>query len=446
MSRSFRIRPASAPLAGTVAVPGDKSIGHRSLLFAALGEGRSEITGLSGGEDNRRTWAAMQALGAELTESGGVVRVRGVGVDGLTRPANVLDCGNSGTSIRLLSGLLAGQRFDSRLDGDESLRRRPMRRVADPLALMGGAIDGPAGPKSDEIYPPLSITAARLTGVEYHSPIASAQVKSAVLLAGLYADGTTAVVEPKRSRDHTERMLASLGVPIAVEGTRVELDAGSWDRRLPGSTYAVPGDPSSAAFICVAALLAGADPVRLESVCANPTRTGFIDVLDQMGAPLAVERSSSAGEIDASITIAAANPTPLRAVRIGGGVVVRAIDELPILAVAAAVADGVTTIADANELRVKESDRIATTAAMLRAFGVSVSERPDGMEIEGTAGAPLAAAEVDAAGDHRIAMAAAVAGLAASGDVVVRDVSNVATSFPTFVEVLSSLGADISVM
>jgi 3-phosphoshikimate 1-carboxyvinyltransferase len=308
---------------------------------------------------------------------------------------------------------------------------------------MGGAITGAAGARAAEIYPPLAIAGAALRGFEYRSPIASAQVKSAILLAGLYAEGATAVIEPRRSRDHTERMLAALGVPIAVDGTRVELDAGVWDRRLPGWRYRVPGDPSSAAFIAVAALLAGGDPVRIESVCANPTRTGFIDALESMGAALEVEQT---GDDAATLSVAAPAPGGLRGVRIAGELVVRAIDELPILAVAAALADGTTEIADAAELRVKESDRIATTAAMLRALGVEVDERDDGMAIEGTAGAPLGAAEIDAAGDHRIAMAAAVAGLVASGEVLVRDVSNVATSFPTFVDVLRQLGADIDVM
>lgn len=444
--KSFAIQPASKPLSGVVRVPGDKSIGHRSLMLAGLGDGVSEIEGLSGGEDNLRTRAAMAALGAELTDRGDVLVVRGAGVDGLREPAEVIDCGNSGTSIRLLAGVLAGQRFASALDGDESLRRRPMRRVADPLAQMGGQVTGATGAIAGEIYPPLAITGSQLRGIEYRSPIASAQVKSAVLLAGLWAEGVTAVIEPRRSRDHTERMLAALGVPIAIEGTRVELDAGRWDRRLPASRYAVPGDPSSAAFIAVAALLAGADAVRVESVCANPTRTGFIDALDQMGAALTIERSESAGEIAADLGVSAARPRALRATRIAGNLVVRAIDELPILAIAAGLAEGTTEIADAAELRVKESDRIATTAAMLRRLGVEVDERPDGMVIEGRAGEPYRAAEIDAAGDHRIAMAAAVAALVADGEVIVRDVSNVATSFPTFVDIMSELGADIRVM
>lgn len=443
----FVVRPCASPLVGSVRIPGDKSIGHRSLLAAALAHGVSEIDGLSGGEDNLRTAAAVGALGAAVEKIGpGAVRVAGAGVDGLRPPRDTIDCGNSGTSIRLLAGLLAGQRFASRLDGDASLRRRPMRRIGEPLAAMGAAIDGAAGPVAGEIYPPLEVRGSALRGIEYRSPVASAQVKSAILLAGLYASGPTAVIEPRRSRDHTERMLADLGVPIEVDGLRVAIDPGVWDRRVPARRVSVPGDPSSAAFLAVAALLVGGAPVTLEACCVNPTRTGFIDALGRMGAELSLEhRDGGGGEPVADLIVESAAPASLGGCRIAGELVVRAIDELPILAVAAARASGVTEIADAAELRVKESDRIATTTAMLRAFGVGVEERADGLIVEGNAGRPLTACTVDAAGDHRIAMAAAVAGLAADGPVVVEDAANVATSFPGFVAALRSLGADIAV-
>lgn len=443
----FVVQPAAGPLTGAVRVPGDKSIGHRSILLAGLSDGASQVTGLSGGADNQRTAAALAALGAAVEPAGeGALAITGAGVDGLVRPDAAIDCGNSGTSIRLLAGLLAGQGFETRLDGDASLRRRPMRRVADPLGRMGAAIDGPAGAKAGEIYPPLSIRGGGLRGIEHRSPVASAQVKSAVLLAGLYADGATSVIEPRRSRDHTERMLSALGVPVEVDGLRVTVDPGGWDRRLPARRYRVPGDPSSAAFLVVAALLAGGDPVRLEETCVNPTRTGFIDALERMGASIALEPASGdGGELAANLLIEQRRPAELTGIRVAGELVVRAIDELPILAIAAARAAGTTEVADAAELRVKESDRIATTAAMLRNLGVGVEERADGMVIEGNAGRPFRGCRIDAAGDHRIAMAAAVAALAADAAVTVDDVDNVATSFPGFAAALGGLGADIRV-
>ncbi|HKA89190.1 MAG TPA: 3-phosphoshikimate 1-carboxyvinyltransferase [Haliangiales bacterium] len=430
------VEPAG-PLSGDVAVPGDKSIGHRAVLFAALTDGPCEVTGLSGGEDNLRTVAALQALGVRVAE--GVVQ--GVGLDGLRAAAAPLDCGNSGTSMRLLTGLLAAQPFRSELVGDEYLHRRPMRRVAEPLGRMGARVAGRPGQgkKAGEIYPPLVVEpAGTLRGIDYESPVASAQVKSAILLAGLYARGRTSVREPGPSRDHTERMLRFLGAPIATGERTTAVDPDGWDRRLRARPLRVPGDPSSAAFLLAAALVTGGT-VRVRGACVNPTRTGFLDAIAAMGADVALENPrEEAGEPIADVVVRGGRP--LRGVDLAGDLVVRAIDEVPILAVVAARAEGTTTIRDAAELRVKESDRVATTVALLRAFGVAADEREDGLAIAG--GTALRPGDVDSHGDHRIAMAAAVAAAVAGGRVV--DVANVATSFPTFARLLRELGARVS--
>ena len=386
MSARLIVRGRARALAGELAVPGDKSIGHRAVIFGALGGGRAIVQGLSGGEDNRRTVLALTALGVAIRELGpGALEIDGIGLDGLRAAAGALDCGNSGTSIRLLSGLLAPQRFSSRLTGDEYLRARPMMRVAEPLRLMGAIVDGAAGKKSGEIYPPLTVggTAARLHGITYSSKVASAQVKSAVLLAALQADGPTVFVEPEQSRDHTERMLRHLGVPIScsADGLSATLDPTGWDRRLPARDWQVPGDLSSAAFLLGAASLVPGSSVLVRGVGCNPTRTGFLDVLRAMGGRVErVAERDQGGEPVADLRCFAA---PLRGTEIAGALTVRAIDELPLIAVLAAHADGPTEIRDAAELRVKESDRIAATAALLRAFGVEVEERPDGLRIAG---------------------------------------------------------------
>ncbi|HLU65682.1 MAG TPA: 3-phosphoshikimate 1-carboxyvinyltransferase [Kofleriaceae bacterium] len=448
---AFLIEPAPRALSGRVTVPGDKSIGHRALLLSALCDGEVEVTGLSGGQDNRRTRTAMEAMGARAEDLGaGRVRVRGVGVDGLTRPEGDIDCGNSGTTMRLLCGLLAGQRFDSRLFGDESLTRRPMRRVAEPLRAMGAVIEGSTrGDRAGEIYPPLVVHGAggALAGLDIELAVASAQVKSAILLAGLYASGPVRVREPGPSRDHTERMLGHMGAPIEITGAgEVVLDATGWDRRLTARALAVPGDPSSAAFLLAAALECGADRVEVTGVCVNPTRTGFLDVVAELGGR--IERAGEGevgGEPVADLVVTAPRGgAALRGAAIGGATVVRAIDELPILSVLAARADGTTEIRDAAELRVKESDRVATTCAMLRAFGVEVEERPDGLSVRGQPGARLRAAHIDSAGDHRIAMSGVVAALAADGPSRIEDVGNVATSYPGFAGAINALvGAEV---
>lgn len=445
--KSFIVEPVSRPLAGRIEVPGDKSIGHRSLLFAALCDGEVEVSGLSGGQDNARTRVAIEAMGVRVSDAGpGRVRIAGVGLDGLAAARGAIDCGNSGTSMRLLCGLLGGQRFDSRLVGDESLSGRPMRRVTEPLCSMGAVIDGVSRvDRPGEVYPPLVVRGVRapLRGIDVELAVASAQVKSAILLAGLYAEAPVRVREPGPSRDHTERMLAALGAPIATGSDgAVTLDPTGWERRLATGALEVPGDPSSAAFLVAAALMAGATRVEIARVGLNPTRTGFLDALDEMGA--GVRRASAApggpGEPVGDLVIEApAGGAALRATSVGGSLVVRAIDELPILSVVAARADGTTTIGDAGELRVKESDRLATTTAMLRAFGVEVEEMPDGLVIRGQPGGRLRAAHIDSAGDHRIAMSAAIAALMADGPSRIEDTGNVATSYPGFARALNRL-------
>jgi len=435
----YIVQPASGPLSGTVAAPGDKSLGHRAVSFGSLCNGAVEVRGLGSGADNRGTARAMAQMGVPMRESGGALVIDGVGLRGLSAPSGSVDCGNSGTTMRLLCGLLAAQSFESVLVGDASLSKRPMRRVVDPLHRMGAHIDGERAPLS--IHPPPS----GLRGIDYALPVASAQIKSALLIAALYADGATRVAEPGPSRDHTERMLRYLGVPVISEADRVTvLDPISFAGELEAAPIEVPGDPSSAAFVVAAALLVGARDVRVGRVCVNPTRTGFLDALSAMGAQVVLDRrEESCGEQVSDLVVSSSAPALLGSTTIGGDLIVRSIDEVPILAVLAATADGATWFRDAGELRVKESDRIATTAAMLRAFGVEVDEEQDAFCVHGRAGAPLSAGHVDAAGDHRIAMAATVAALIADGPSRIDDVANVATSFPGFVEAMGSLGASI---
>jgi 3-phosphoshikimate 1-carboxyvinyltransferase len=442
---TFVVEPAAGPLSGTVTIPGDKSIGHRALLFSLLSATPVRVTGLGDGADNGRSARAITALGARVARDGDGIVITGTGLDGMTAPAAPLDCGNSGTTIRLLCGLLAGQRFQTMLHGDASLSQRPMRRVIEPLRQMGATI-GAQG-LGLELTPPLLVGPATgpLRPTAQTLAMASAQVKTAILLAGLYAAGATSVTEPGPSRDHSERMLAYLGAPLTVSGRTTTIDTTGWDRRLAGGAFAVPSDPSSSAFLAIAALLVGAGEVRLPGVCVNPTRTGFLDAIAQMGGVVTQASPRAAGpEPVADLVIAGAAPR-LRAVELSGELVVRAIDELPILAVLASRAHGTTVVRDAEELKVKESDRIATTCAMLTAFGVRCEARPDGFIVEGQPDRPLRAARVDAAGDHRIAMAAAIAGLLADGPTEITDADNVATSYPGFVAALTSLGARIAV-
>ncbi len=443
--KQYRVR-RSGPLQGSVRVPGDKSIGHRSLIFAALGRGVSRITGLSEGLDNAATRLAFSAMGVEIQSSDDATRVHGVGLRGLHMPSDVIDCGNSGTTMRLLAGLLSGQRFGTRMVGDASLTRRPMGRIIEPLRARGAHIAGTAGAKPDELYPPISIAplveGEALKGIEYAMPIASAQVKSALLLSGLYAGGPTAIEEPMLSRDHTERMMLALGVPLQTAGASVVLDpnldwAGGWEP----FDWHVPGDPSSAAFPLIAAAMIPGSRVSIEDVCVNPTRTGLIEWLRLVGVDVS-HRPSGHGAGDEPMAEIQVAHRRVRGSVAGGELIVRMIDEIPALCALAAVSEGKTEIRDAAELRVKESDRIATMAYVLGAFGVECEELSDGLVITGDA--PLRAARIDSRGDHRIAMSAVLLGLVADGESVIDGAEAVDTSFPGFVALMRSLGADIT--
>jgi 3-phosphoshikimate 1-carboxyvinyltransferase len=416
------------PLQGELVVPGDKSVSHRALMFGAIAEGVTHIRGFLEGEDTLATASILGKLGVRFeTPSPGERIVHGVGLHGLRGTSEPLDCGNAGTGMRLLAGLLAGQAFDSTLVGDESLSRRPMRRVTDPLAEMGASIE------TNDGKPPLRIRGgARLRGLTYHPPVASAQIKSALLLAGLYADGFTEVVEPHPTRDYTESMLKAFGWPIDYSPGRARLEGG---HVLRATDVDVPADFSSAAFFIVAATIVPGSLLRLIGVGLNPRRTGLLRALRLMGADIAVENErSSGGETIADLVVRHA---PLRGVALPEEIVPDMIDEFPALFVAAAVADGTTTIRGAAELRVKESDRIASMANGLKACGVAVEELPDGAVIHGGG---MRSGNIDSHGDHRIAMSFAVAGLVADGPITIGDCANVATSFPGFVELANGAG------
>ena len=442
------VHPLDKALTGSVPVPSDKSIGHRALLFASLCEGVSNIRGFSHGEDNVSTANAMRAMGAVVEDASPTeLRVTGTGLFGLTAPKDALDCGNSGTTMRLLTGLLSAQHFSSKLVGDASLTRRPMLRVVGPLRARGAAIDGAPHPtKPDEVLPPLVISGLAegkyLGPLEYSSPVSSAQVKSAILLSGLYAHGATWFKEPTLSRDHTERMLHALGVPLKTVGTMIELDPGGWDGKLSAFDIEIPGDVSAAAFLLVAAQIYPGSRITVRGVGTNPTRVGLLEISRHMGAGLEiVPQGDQGGEPIAEIT---AWCQPMRGAPIGGELVPRAIDEIPIACALAARASGTTTIRDAEELRVKESDRISTMAGVLRAFGIACEELPDGLVIQGKEG-PLAPARIESKGDHRIAMTSAVRALGARGPSTLGDCDCIATSCPRFVGTLRALGARIDV-
>ena len=422
------IATPGAALQGALAVPGDKSVSHRAVMLGAIADGVSRIDGFLEGEDTRATAAIFRQLGVRIDAPEPNVRiVHGVGIDGLLPPAAPLDCGNAGTGMRLLAGLLAGQRFDSVLVGDASLSRRPMRRVVEPLALMGARIE------SDDGLPPLRIRGGqRLRGIDYTLPVASAQVKSALLLAGLYAEGETHVREPHPTRDYTERMLAAFECPIAFRPGEAAMLGG---HRLRATDVRVPADFSSAAFFLVAASLVPGSELRLPRVGMNPRRIGLLHVLRAMGADIREEAlASEGGEPVADLVVRHA---PLRGIEVPVEHVADMIDEFPALFVAAACAGGTTVVRGAAELRVKESDRIAAMAQGLRALGIRVDEAPDGATIHG--GLPRGGS-VDSQGDHRVAMAFAVAAQRADGEVRILDVANVATSFPGFDQLARGAG------
>ena len=455
------------PLRGQARIPGDKSISHRALMLGALADGVSHIAGFLPGGDCLATLGCMQALGirieaAELDREKSVSSVQSVdivihgrGLRGLRAPSTPLDCARSGTTMRLLAGILAGQDFDSVLSGDPQLLHRPMRRVVEPLRAMGADIDDTDG------HGPLVINGRRLHGSEHTLPVASAQVKSALLLAGLFADGPTTIHQPGPSRDHTERMLKAqmangkwrIGEsanrrfgelaaqpPLVVDGLTVTLNPAAIDRLEP-LNMVVPGDISSAAFPLVAALLVPDSEITLFGVNTNWTRTGLLDVLAEMGAEIVLmNEGAQGGEPVADLLVRSAS---LAATEIGGDTVVRMIDEFPILAVAATQARGTTVVRDARELRVKETDRIATVVAELRKLGAKIEAHEDGFVVTGPT--PLRGATVDSHGDHRLGMALAVAGLVAEGETVIENAERIADSFPGFVEVMTALGGQLQI-
>lgn len=429
----FVVQPGGT-LQGVVAIPGDKSISHRAAMLGALAEGVTEVQGFLPGEDTLHTMAAFEAMGVQVEHvDTGHLRVHGVGLDGLRAPGGDLDCGNAGTGMRLLAGLLSGQRFASRLIGDESLSRRPMRRVLDPLRQMGADIQATeAGTAPLQIRP-----VAGLQGIHYRSPVASAQVKSCVLLAGLYAEGVTAVTEPVLTRDHSERMLRAFGAALAVQGTTVHLQPRP---RLLAQQVVVPADFSSAAFFLTAAAMTPGSRLCLPGIGLNPCRTGLLQCLLDMGALIRIEHERLAGgEPVADLMV---EGTRLRGIEVPAARVPDMIDEFPILFVAAACAEGVTQVTGAEELRVKESDRLASMCAGLRTLGIALEETPDGAVIQG---GRLGGGQVHAQGDHRIAMSFAMAALQATGAIQIDDCANVATSFPGFARLAAAAGLAIRV-
>jgi 3-phosphoshikimate 1-carboxyvinyltransferase len=421
---------------GRITVPGDKSISHRALMLGAVAEGKTVVRGFLASEDCLATQAALEAMGVSIErQRDGVVRIDGVGPHGLEKPRSTLDLGNSGTAIRLLMGLLAGQSFDSTLTGDASLRQRPMERVAAPLRQMGARIATADGGR-----PPVAIKGgASLRGIDYELPMASAQVKSALLLAGLFANGTTTVRSPGPSRDHTERMLESMGMRLGRsaegEGHSVTL---AGPAKLRGREVLVPADFSSAAFFIVAACLAARDGLLIENVGINPTRTGLLTILREMGARIELRNERSLGaEPVADLWV---EQSRLRGIAVPPELVPLAIDEFPILFIVAAAAEGETIVSGADELRKKETDRIAVMARALEAVGVEVEERPDGARI---VGGRIGGGTVDSRGDHRIAMSFAIASVRAGAPIEILNTAEVATSFPSFLEVAQAAGLTI---
>jgi len=420
----LRIKPVRC-LKGKSALPGDKSISHRAIILASLTRGKTLVSGISRGEDILNTARAFQSMGIEIQGLGSdSLTIQGKGLRGLSQPKNIIDCGNSGTTMRLLSGILAGQNFSSTITGDESLRKRPMDRIVEPLGKMGARIEGR--------FAPLKIAGERLNAISYQTPIPSAQVKSAILLAGLYAQGKTEVTEPTKSRDHTERMLKYLGADIEVKNLTVGITGG---KELITKPINIPGDISSASFFMIGAILLSGSHIKLSGVGLNPTRTGIIDVLKKMGAEIEIgnlreENNEPLGDI-------IVRESRLKGITIGGETIPRVIDELPILTVAATQAEGKTIIKDAKELRIKETDRIKALNINLSKMGGEVAERADGLIIQGPC--QLRGARVDSFADHRMAMAMVIAGLSARGETVVSNTNCIKTSFPEFEALLERL-------
>ena len=433
MSKPKLVTRQSGPLSGTVTVPGDKSITHRSVIFGAMACGTTTVHGYLPSEDCQATADAFRMLGVEVLVDGGTMTITSPGWQKFSEADNVIDCGNSGTTARLLSGLLSGLPFFSCLTGDASLRRRPMKRVAEPLGQMGARIAGRDG--GNRL--PLAISGQSLSAIDYQSPVASAQVKTALLLAGLTANGTTSVTEPAPSRDHTERMLPAFGVKLTHNGNHISLKGGQ-TLTAPCEPILVPGDISSAAFPIAAATLVPGSEVTIQNVGMNPTRTGFLTIIERMGADIRrINPREAGGEPVADLLV---RHSPLKGIDIEPALVPSAIDEFPILFAMAALAEGTTRVTGAGELRVKESDRISAMARELGRMGVTVREQPDGMEVDG----PITptGAVCEAYGDHRLAMSMAILGLVSEGDTIV-DPTPIATSFPGFESLLADLGAAV---
>lgn len=427
-------------LKGEKSVPPDKSISHRAIIFGSIASGITTVDNFLEGEDNISTLTAFEQMGVKIEHNhkvgdwAGLLRIHGKGAYSLKKPSGVIDARNSGTTARLLTGLLSAQLFSSTITGDASLRKRPMRRVVEPLRLMGAQI---TGEKNGELLP-LTITGGRLKGIHYKTPIASAQLKSALLLAGLYADGQTTVEEPAKSRDHTERMLKALGADIEVDGLRVTITS---KKALQAFPIVVPGDISSAAFFMVGAMLTSKSDLTLKGVGVNPTRTGIIDILMKMGGSITrLNERLVWGEPVANVCV---KTSPFNGVDISGAELLPAIDEFPIICIAAAFAKGDTTISGAGELRVKESDRIAVMVNALTAIGVECYEKPDGIIIKGQGGKNVKGGQIDSHGDHRIAMAFAIAGLRATDGINIKNPDCASVSFPGFYESLESCSAGL---
>ena len=415
-------------LSGTTRIPGDKSISHRAVLFSALAAGVSHVTGWLPAGDTRASLAAIRALGIPIEQPEPTQLIIHGGA--LKSPAGPLDLVNAGTGIRLLAGILAGQPFPSTLDGSAQLRRRPMRRVTDPLLQMGARVSSAEG------YPPLHFEPASLHGIEYVLPVASAQVKSAILLAGLFAQGPTTVIQPGPTRDHTELLLAAMGAGVQIDGNAVTVTPGP---ALQPQTLTVPGDFSSAAFLIVAACLLPGSAIALDHISTNPTRTGLLDVLRAMGAAIGVQSGGMAGGDPVGQVVV--QSAPLGSVEVAGDTVVRMIDEFPVFMIAALHAEGQTTVREAHELRVKETDRIAVMSAELRKMGATIQEREDGFSLTGPQ--RLHGAQLDGHDDHRVAMSLAVAALLADGPSVIHGAGCVADSFPGFASTLRTLGVRV---
>lgn len=424
-----RIIDKSGPLRGKIAVESDKSISHRTVMFAALAQGKSVVENFLTAADTMSTCNCLRQLGIDISERGSNLIIQGRGLNGLKSSKEILDCGNSGTTMRLMSGILAAQNFRSILGGDDSLNRRPMKRIIEPLTMMGADISA----HSHGTYAPLDIKGRKLKGIKYELPVASAQIKSAILLAGLFAAGETIVIEPEKSRDHTERMLGSMGAYLKVNDSRISVRPG---KALEPQRFIVPGDISSAAFFMVAAMIVPRSELMIKDVGINPTRSGIIEVLISMGGKIKIENQRTvSGEPIADLVISSSD---LRGTIIEGEIIPRLIDEIPILAVAMAVAEGESVVKGAGELRVKETDRISAICSELGKMGADIKETADGFIINGKPGA-LTGALVNSHKDHRIAMSMAIAALTAKGQTTIEGSEAVSISFPGFWNLLRGI-------